>query len=294
MKRGGKIAEKVVIDINKGINGFKKKGYLLNPKRIDKLLINIDYSIEYKKKELMDELYNASIKTFAVNPGKISKEELISGLRNNIPIIKKVAHKINDLNHYLSTTFLDETKIVKKNTLSKLLRKDGLSRNKLDKLEKTVYSLIEKIIILDNKLLKKLGKKESKIIIKEKREVKDIETILKDQIEMIYHLEAKLPPSDMINSNLVKRPHFDYWLATVLALISNIKEDYEKEITIFKELRENLHLRKKIDTKIKHLMKEKTEALKLKEGRIVMSAELEKLDDKLKQSIHDWMAVSEL
>ncbi len=293
MKRGGKIAEEIVVDINNGINEFKKKGYHLSSKKIDKLLVNIDYSIEKKKKELMDELYSATIKTFAVNPGKISKEELIAGLKNNITIIRNVAHKVNDLNHYLSTTFLEDTKIAKKK-IFKFIKTDALSRKKVDKLEKTTCQLIDKIIILDNKLLKRLGSKENKIIKEEKKDIKNIDLILKDQIEMIYHLEAKLPPVDKIDIHLVKRPHFDYWIATVLALISNIKEDYEKEIMIFKELKEDAHLRKKIDTKIKHLMKEKSETLKLKEGRVVMSTELERMDENWKRHIHNWLAASEL
>ncbi len=282
-KMGG--ADSLVSSVNAAVRDFKKRSYRLDRSAIDRLVSSVDKSIEKKKNDLMRALHDSVIQTFSINLGKITKEELQKEIGENILALRNIVRKLIAINYYLSTSFSEE---------ADLPERPGpvLSRKDWQKLESRICHFIDKIIILDNRLLKNYRQKQDKAEKEEKKDFRELTRILKRQKELLYHMEAKLPPK--VSSRLIQKPKIDYWISTVLALLDAIESEYDDELKIFMHLKKDKLLKKKINLKVRHLMKEKTEALKLKEGRILMSDELQQMDKDWKKHIRDWMAASEL
>ncbi|MFH1641313.1 MAG: hypothetical protein ABIC04_00265 [Nanoarchaeota archaeon] len=289
-KVGVDAVNKVITDVNKTIKNTKNKTILLKPSQG---LLTVDISIEKKKKILVDEMYNSIIKTFSIDIGKVTDTGI---LKNNVKVIRKIIKKIININHYLATTFISELNDKKIVTDVKLFSEAPIKINKKEirSLEYTVYTLIEKIIVLDNKLLDEARKSEKRNTSVKKDRVMNLKGILGRQLELLYHLDAKLPPPSKIDMDLIQNPHLSYWTAGVLALLAAFKNEHKNEISVLKELKKNSVVKAKLNTKIKHIIKEKSEILRLKEGRILMMDRIKKMDSDWKRCINDWSAVAGL
>lgn len=288
-----KTFNKIVNDINKLV---KKPLPYIKSKRYERLLTKKDTSIEEKKALLIKELHNLIIKAFSIKENKLKKSETPK-IKEYLNFARKIVDKLRDINYYLETTFLYEIGLSKRLPIKiqKMnINQNYLTKKDLEKLEFVVYKLIEKIIIFDNKLLKRFEKKEERIIKEKELEIKDLNRLLKKESDILRHLEAKLPPPDKIEYKLFKRPFFDHWAPRVLALLTAFEHLYQKEIEIFNKLKKNRILKSKIETKIKHLIKEKEEAFKLREARILTSEKITKLDKEWEGSLHSWYTVTRL
>ena len=213
-------------------------------------------------------------------------------------ILRAIVDKLRSINHYLEESFLKEIGVIKKKVNipsknSKKISLKNLGKKDLEKLEHTVYKLIEKVIFLDKKLLKGYKKKEESIVKSKNIQSKDIESVLKKESEILMHLEAKLPPVGKINSNLIKNKVIHNWVARVFALLSSFENEYQKENLIFRKLKSSESLRKKINKKIKNILKEKEKLLRLKEKRALSMKQLN-IDNEWRIIFHHFNAASRL
>ena len=295
--------KKLAKDVNNAARKFKIKTHKIDSKLYGDLLFNTNISIEKKKKELVKHLHKTIVKTFSVNINKVkSKKALLENLKNNLLILRAIVDKLRSINHYLEESFLMEIGIIKKSSIALLksknpekilIKKSYLGKKDLEKLEHTVYSLIEKIIFLDKKLLKGYKKKRENIIRRKKVEIKDIESVLKKESEILMHLEAKLPPAGKVKSTLIKSQVMHHWIPRILALLSGFESEYQKENIIFHKLKSNDRLRKKINKKIKQILKEKEKLLRLKEQR-ALSIEKLRIDDEWRLIFYQFNAATRL
>src|SRR3989344_6479891 len=292
----GDVLASIASEVNGAIKSFTVKGYRLNAVAFEKQIKDVNSSVDRKKNKLVNGLCSALVKTVGVNLGRIPKEKLVESLRFNIGIIRKVVHKLVSINHYYATSFLDEMGYAKKqkHTEARKLAEARITVPEFNRLERNVYLLIDKIIHLDNKLLSQFKQREEQVEEDQITGAANLESIIQKQTELLYHLDAKLPPPQKLSISLIQRPHFDYWIATVLALLVEIKKSYQTEQQIMQSLRKESLLRHKIDVKIKHLMKEKSGILSIKEGRILMQEKVSRMDNNWRKCIHDWFAVAEL
>ncbi len=281
------LLEKLADEINrasKRSGKLKKKSKIVSLDRYKKLIGKKDTTVEKKKKELIGKLHKLLIDT-------VVNKELIE---ENIEIIKKVITKLRDINYYLRVIFLREIGLKKKKT--KIIEKesDEINKNELNKLEYMVYKLINRIVFIDNKLIREYKKKEEKIIEDKKAEIKGLNAILKKQSELLCHLEAKMPPKRVVKKLLNKRKNHALWTASTVALLATLEHLYKKEISIFRQLKKNKNIYKRLSLKISHLVKEKKEALKLKEEKIMASERLRRLDERWEKALHEMTITARL
>ena len=297
-KRHIEICNEIASDVNRAINKFEKRKYPINPLEYKKLAEKKDISIEKKKKQLAGELHSLIVKTFSLDAKKAKPSKDIFGmLRNNIEILRFLINKLRNINYYLQTFFLEELGLIKKLSIwqEKGIKERGINytpKRELEKIEHTVYKLIERIISLDKGLLKEYKAKEERIVEKRSIETKDLEAVLKKQSELLSHIEAKLPPKSKVKARLLEKTTFTHWSSRIFALLAAFENEYSKEAEIFGMLRENEKTREVIERKIGHLVREKWQLLKIKEKR-ALSME-GGIDEEHLRSFHHWAALSSL
>jgi len=279
--------KKVIRECNQP--GPKKK---INIKDTKKIMLSTNVSAETKKKKLMSALHTLMLT--ALTPKKTN----LSEFKKNTKLIREVINKIISINHYLEESLLKEIKIIKKPPLLSALktkhpkqtlkRQEILSKNYLEKIEHTIYTLIKEIIIFDDKLLKNYKEKEVEVFRKEVTEVKDIEKNLHIQSMLLEAMEAKIPPPKKIK--LLKPIH----IPQLLALLTNLEAEHAKEKEIFSKIKIKNSSRKKIEQKIKHVILEKEKMLKAKEKRALSMDKLGKITSDHQQSFHQYVCASEL
>jgi len=252
--------KKIAREANKAIKSRLK----VQKSKYQKILLRKDISAEDKKKKLVKGLHELVISTFSININKVK----IESIKANIGLIREIIHKIKAINNYIEEGLLKELGIIKSSLIVKALKskkplsylqKSGrvLSKNYIDKIDHTVYELMQKIIFFDKKLLKGYKKKDIKIGGNEKVEIKDLEKTLKAESEILDVLEAKIPPARRVKAKLFKKDIFNKWVPMVFALLSSLEAEYGKEEIIFSKIKKNSRLRKKIENKIKHVVNEK-------------------------------------
>jgi len=284
---------------------IKKATLKIQKNKYEKALFKKDISVENKKKRLAKSLHELIINIFSVNIKKLKNKRALENLKTNIGLLRQIVHKIKAINNYLEESLLKELGLVKKslivkaiksNTPVKYLEKNGsiLSKAYLDKIEHTVYELMQKIIFFDKKLIKDYKKKEIKIISKENIGIKDLERILKIESELLDVLEAKIPPASKVKPRLFKKEIFNKWVPMIFALLSSFEMEYQKEELIFSKIKKNNKLRKKIENKIKHVVNEKEKLLKIKEKRALAMKSFGKITDDYRQVFHEYISAASL
>lgn len=259
------------------------------------MLAKTDITVEAKKALLLKHLHSLLITSISIDPKKEGIEKSTVILKGNLTLLRSLVMRLRDINYYLETIFLEELGLLKvdisllgKKELSRLQKDERYLKNKdLTRLEQTAYSLIGKLIFLDKRLLK--GYRETEIkVVKEELSIKDLEPILKKESEILCHLEAKLPPANKVKNELLKSPNFTHWVARVLALLSELESDYQKEIRIFEKIKGKESVRKRIDIKIKHLLKEKERLLRLKDERVQSAKNIGRLEKEWFRAAHHY------
>lgn len=299
-KRQKEIYNRLISEVNKISKKFSPKKYRLDTTKHKKSLKRDDISVEKKKRELKNHLYDLIIKTFSINFDKVEdKKRILEEMKNNMEMLRELVEKIRSINHYLTDVLLNEIGLTKGLSFKSLVRgdineKEELKKEDIDGLEYLVYNMIKKIVILDQRLLNKYKEKEESILKESKVEVKDIEKVLKRETDILCHLEAKLPPASKTKSILLKKIVFTEWVARIFALISAFENEYRKEEEIFKKLKENSSIKKKIEAKIKHLIKEKWYLLKLKNERLLSMKDISKLDEEYHKLSYHYASASNL
>ncbi|MBS3097559.1 hypothetical protein J4209_02065 [Candidatus Woesearchaeota archaeon] len=303
-KKHAEIYAKVADEANKASKRFSNKGYKTKPTVYEKLLNKKDVTIEKKKKELADNLHKLIVKTFSVCIKKIKTKKIIEDLKTNLKLLRLLIDKLGDINYYLETVFLEEIGQIKVKGLKSLDKKnlkelsakerEHVPKKELEKIEFTVYKLIEKSIFLDKKLLDEYKTKEEKIVEQKKVGLKDLESLLKKESELLCHIEAKLPPPSKVRGLLLEETTFSHWASRVLALLVAFENEYEKEKIIFNEIKKNNKTKRRIDKKIKHLIKEKWDLLKIKEKKALSMEEVGEIEEEHLRRFHHWASTSAL
>jgi len=295
--------EGIIREANKAVKTPRPK---VKKSEFQKELLEKNISAENKKKRLVKNLHELIINTFSVNINQIkNKKGMLNGVKANIELIRYILHKIEAINNYLEDALLLEIGIIKKSMIvkafksskpEKYLEKRGLvlSKEYIDKIEQTVYELMQRIVFFDKKLLKKYTKREIKVIKTEKVDIKDLENILKIESELLEVLESKIPPPSKIKARLFKKDIFNKWIPMMFALLSSFETEYQKERIIFSEIKKNDKLRKKIENKIKHVVMEKGKLLKIKEKRALEMKGLGKIGDDYRQTFHEYVSAASL
>ena len=124
-------------------------------------------------------------------------------------------------------------------------------------------------------------------------ETRHIGDVLKKESEILMHLEAKLPPPAKVKPALLKNQVMHHWVARIFALLSGFENEYKKESMIFSKLKKNEEIRKKINRKIKHILKEKEKLLRVKEQR-ALSMKTLKIDNEWRLMFYQFNAAARL
>lgn len=227
------------------------------------------------------------------------KKIILEELKKNLNILRELVIKIRSINHYIAEVLLNELGLVKRLDLKNLARgqlreKEELKKEDIDRLEYLVYSMIKKIVILDQRLLKRYKEQEERILGETKVEIRDIEKVIRKETDILCHLEAKLPPSSKIKGILLKKNLFTEWVARIFALISAFENECKKEESIFEKLKKDSKTKKKIETKIKHLVREKWYLLKLEEERLLSIKDIGELEEEYYKLSHQYASASNL
>ena len=294
--------ERIVREANKNI---KKVSLKVKKDKYEKVLFQRDISAENKKRKLVKNLHELIINAFSVNINKIKEGRAIENFKANAELIRYMIHKIKSINNYLEEDLLREVGVIKKSLIVKAIKSDMpikyleksgrvLSKDYVDKIEHTVYELIQKVIFFDKKLLKDYKKKEINIVSKEKLSIRDIERVLRIESELLDVLEAKIPPASKVKTKLFKKETFNKWAPWIFALLSSFETEYGKERLIFSKIKTNNKLRRKIEKKINHIANEKEKLLKIKEKRILAMKRLGKISDDYRQAFHEYISVTSL
>ena len=290
-KKRQEIVDSLIKDVNKTIRLFP-----LAQIKYDKSLFKVDISIENKKRLLLEHLHEAIVKTFSIKKIK-SDKKTVSTIKNNLRVIRNIIDKLRDINYYLETIFLKEIGFakLKKKGIKKLIEaRFPIDKKELKKIEHTVYTLIEKIIFLDNRLLRNFRKKEEKVVEEEKIEIEDLGDILKKQTDILCHLEAKIPPPKKLSEHMLNKLLFDHWVVRIFALLTAMEYQAHKESRILKKLKEDQKIKNKVEVKIEHLVREKKRLLDVKEARIISAAKLSSMDKEWERAITDAGAAAKL
>jgi len=264
------------------------------------LLFRKDITIESKKALLLKQLHELLIQTLAIDLKK--EDKAIAILKANMTLLRRLVMKLRDINYYLETVFLEELGLLKinigilgKTELQKLQKQeDSLSKEEITKLEQIVYELIEKLIFTDKRLLKDYKKKEIEAEEEKELGINHLEPILKKESELLCHLEAKLPPANNIRKDILKSKNFTHWITRLLALLTALESNYQKEIKIFNKLKQKESVRKRLKIKIYHLLKEKEKLLRLKDERIESAKNVAKLEQDWLNATHRYTTTLKL
>lgn len=272
------------------INGLSRKfnaGDYSKIENIDGLLANRNISVEKKKRLLVGKLHRLAAKTFAVDKEKISKKTLES-LGARLACMREITIKLRSLNNYLETTFLADLDFLKIKMPLQGRRLSGKSaiKGELEALEYTAYKLIGEVVTLDRRLLAEYTKKERKVIVREKADVRDLGQILAKETEALEHLEAKLPPPRHLQMSMMKEPIFTHWISRVLALLSYIEHLYGKEAEIFRKLKNNKSAKARICKKIIQLARERSKLLDIMDEKAASMKKL-KSDAEFRQEVRN-------
>lgn len=301
-----KLANELNIAARRLKNSSNDNSYTLKEKAYEKLLAKQDISVEEKKRLIISNIHEIAVNAFSINFKKsTSYKKILEALKSNISTLRKFVMKLRDINYYLQNVFLAELRLAKSNIrignlkeadIERLIKQESGCLNKTDfeRLEHTVYKLIEKTIFLDQSLLDKYKKREERIAKESKLEINDIEGILKRQSELLCHLEAKLPPKSEIKAKLLKKAIFTEWVLRVVALIAALENEYRKEGMIFSKLKKNRSIGIKINAKIKHLVKEKWGLLRLEEKRLLSMKSTGNIDERHQKISHNYSSVLRL
>jgi len=266
---------------------------------------NISVSAENKKKMLIRHLHELVINTFSADISKISRKKVIDAFRANTGLIRCIIQRIKAINSYLEDDLLREIGIIKKSLVVAALKSQSpvrylesksriLSRDYIAKIEHTVYELMDRIIIFDKKLLRNYKQKEVNIIKNEKFGINDLEKTLGIESELLETLEAKIPPPSSIKAKLFSKKVFGLWAPMVLALLASFGAEYSKESAIFSMIKKDEKLRKKIERKIKHIINEKENILKIKQERAFAMKSTGKISDDYRQKLHEYVHAADL
>lgn len=291
--------KKIAREANKAL----KKKVKISRSKYEKALFANNISVENKKKKLAKYLHNTIISSFSIYPKQIKKKS-IGNLKKNVLLIRAIIHKINSINNYLEESFLKELGIIKKPLILKAIKskkpekflqsKRDFSKDYVRKIEHTVYNLMHEIIFFDEKLLKGYKGRGTKIIEKEKLEIKDIDNLLKTESVILDTLEAKIPPPSKVKGKLFSKEVFNKWMPLVFALLASFEAEYKKEQLIFSEIKKNNKLKNIIESKIRHIVKEKEKMFKMKEKRALSMRSLGKIGDDYRQVFHEYVSVAGL
>ena len=291
--------KKIAIEANNPGKTLKKA----DTSKYKKSLFRKDITPENKKKSLVKDIHELIINTFPVNIKQIDSRAL-QKIKINIAIIRPILYKIKSINNFLEESFLRDLGIIKKSLVVEAIKSNKpakyiessagtLSKQYISKIEHTIYELMHRIIFFDKKLLKKYKKREVRIIGKEKLGIKDLENTLKIESELLEVLEAKIPPSSLIKKKLFKKDIFNKWVPMVLALLSSLEAECEKEKLIFSGIKKNERLKNKIESKINHVVDEKEKLLKISEKR-AMAMKSFKISDNHRQTFHEYVSAANL
>ncbi|MDP3765024.1 MAG: hypothetical protein Q8R04_00775 [Nanoarchaeota archaeon] len=293
--------ERIAREANKAVRSSVK----VNIKKFQKALLQQNISAEDKKKRLAKILHELVISTFSLDASKIRGKKTIENIKLNISLIRDIIQKIKAINNYIEEGLLKELGIIKRPWVMKALKSENpvaylekgrkeLSKTDIGKIEHTVYELMQRIIFFDRKLLKGYKKKEVNAIQSEKLGIKDIEKILFSESELLDVLEAKIPPARKFKARLLKKSIFNSWAPMVFALLSSFETEHSKETEIFSKIKGNNRLRKKIESKIRHIADEKEKMLKIQEKRALAMESFEKISDGHRQAFHDYVSAANM
>ena len=292
-------------EVNNIVNIVKRGKKALKKETYRKALLSTNISVENKKKKLAKALHELILHAFSIDIRKVkNSKKALQSVKGHIALIREVIHKIKSLNNYLEESFLAELGIAKKPLVLKALKakkperflesKRGLPRGYIIKIEHTVYKLMQEIVIFDEKLLKGYAGKEARIIGEEKLEIKDLESLLKTESELLDFLEAKMPPQPKIKAKLFSRKIFNKWVPMVFALLAGFEAECKKEALLFSKIKKNTRLRNKIEDKIKHIVDEKGKVLKIKEQRALSMKSFGKIGDEYRKVFHEYINAARL
>ena len=263
-------------DINHAIKSFNPTNYKTEAEKYETLLMSINISVEKKKKEMIALMHELLVKTLGIDPNKIASQKSIFGtLKNNLGILRNLVVKLRDTNYYLQDTLLQELKLKQRPLRFENLTKTNI-QNLINKEKRHIGAKELRLLehtsrLVMNKLagLKEYKMKKHRIAAKSKLEIKSIEKILQKQSELLYHIEAKLPPPSKAKPKLLKKNIFSEWMSRVIALMANLENEYRKEAFIFKKLSSNVQAKLKLNKKISVLIKEKLAQLKRRERKLL-------------------------
>jgi len=283
----------------------RKAPFKAHSDKYQKAVMQLNISAENKKKMLIRHLHELVISTFSADISKISRKKAIEAFRANTELIRRIIQKIKAINSYLEEDLLREVGIIKKTFLVRALKSENpagylekkrrvLPQDYIAKIEHAVYELMNRIIIFDKKLLKNYEQKEVNIIKNEKFGIKDLEKTLGIESELLETLEAKIPPPSRIKAKLFSKKVFGLWAPMVLALLASLGAEYEKESEIFSMIKKDEKLRKKIERKIKHIINEKENILKIKQERAFAMKSTCKISDDYRQKLHEYVHAADL
>ncbi len=277
-------------EINRLARNFNNKNY----SKIDdigNILLKRDISIERKKNILIKKLHGSIVAAFSVDKKKFNAKTFAM-LKKRLHSIRQIIIKLRSINYYVEAVFLKELGIskMKLSNDARLRQQNAIAGDELEALEYTAYKLIEEAAMLDKKLLSEYVHRGEKVLTKEKIEVKDIGLILRKQSALLEHLEAKLPPPKAASFGLMKEPTFTHWVARVFALLSYFEHLYAKEAIIFGQLKKNKKIKIKISKKIMHLIKEKSELLRIM-GEKAASMKRFRIGNEAKEEIHNLTSI---
>lgn len=278
----------------------RKAPFKAHSDKYQKSVMQLNISVENKKKMLIRHLHELVISTFSADISKISRKNAIGAFRANTELIRRIIQKIKAINSYLEEDLLREIGIIKKSLVVRALKSQNpvrylesksriLSQDYIAKIEHTVYELMGRIIIFDKKLLKGYKQKEVNVIKNEKFGINDLEKTLEIESELLETLEAKIPPPSRIKAKLFSKKVFSLWSPMVLALLASLEAECKKEKMIFSEIKKDERLRKKIERKIKHLVGEKGRVLKIKHERAIAMKSMGKISDDYRQKFHEYV-----
>jgi len=273
--------------------------------KYQKSVMQLNISAENKKKIMVMHLHELVISTFSADIRKMSRKGAIEAFRANAELIRRIIQRIKAINSYLEEDLLREIGITKKSLVVMALKSQNpvryleskrrvLSRDYIAKIEHTVYELMDRIIIFDKKLLKGYKQKEVNIIKNEKFGINDLEKTLGIESELLETLEAKIPPPSSIKAKLFSKKVFGLWAPMVLALLASFGAEYSKESAIFSMIKKDEKLRKKIERKIKHIINEKENILKIKQERAFAMKSTGKISDDYRQKLHEYVHAADL
>lgn len=283
-----RLNEKLAREINHLTRNFSNKDYS-RIESIENILLKQDISVEKKKRWLMRRLHDGIVKAFSINKNKFNTKTFHS-LKKRLRNLRRITIKLRSINYYLETAFLEDLEVLKfkvSEKSPKISQQDDLARNELEALEYMAYKLIEKVVVLDKRLLREFAHKARNLSASEEVKLKSLRNVLRKGSTLLEHIEAKLPPPKSMTMSLAKEPVFTHWVSRVLALLSHLENLYGIEAKIFSKLKKNKSAKVKINKKILHLIKEQSRLVRIMEEKAT-SIKKFRLDKDLKKELHNF------